>query len=154
MAGQGTPLGEILHKMFARYLSVRPDGFILHSGERKMEMVVQIHYYHPIRTFYRDRKPVCRSLDGLRPWAQGFASDCQVCRQRGACIPQIRLALTAGRAPYYLVLSHTSLKNFVAFVQTLKGPISSIPVVIKVRDQQKWGELIFAKADQTLDLFD
>lgn len=154
MARQGSPIGEILHRMLARYLTVRPDGLILRSGERRMEMVVRVHYYHPIRTLYRDRKPVCRSLDGLRPWAQGQSADCQDCRQRGSCIPQVRLALTAEREPYHLVLSHTSLKNFMLFTQTLKEPLSSVPVVIKVRNRQRWGELVFSKADQTPSLFD
>ncbi len=60
------PLREILHRALVRYLTVTPAGFVLSKGELPRPQVdARILGFGGARTFYRKRKPVCRSLDGV-----------------------------------------------------------------------------------------
>ena len=62
------PLREILQRALTRYLTARPGGFQLGDDGRLHEEVdARILGFGGARSLYRNRKPACRSLDGLRP---------------------------------------------------------------------------------------
>ena len=80
------PLRAILHRALVRYLTVRPGGFELDRGERLRPVVeARILGFGGARTFYQSRKPVCRSLDGLRPVTGDTNRTCRECEARPRC---------------------------------------------------------------------
>ena len=52
------PLADILHRLTARYLTVRPEGFIIPKRKSALcEADARILAYGAARTLYRNRKP-------------------------------------------------------------------------------------------------
>ena len=140
------PLREILQQAQRRYLTVRPRGFELNPGERLRPVLeARILSFGSARTLYQDRKPHCRSLDGIRPIAAGQRT-CAECRLRTRCTPQVRLDLLVDTQPLRLLLAHTSAKNFLLYETqlhqrgvTLYDGLHRLSVI----NRGSWGELRF-----------
>jgi hypothetical protein len=139
-------LREILHGALRRYLTVRPRGFELHPGDRLRPLIdARIISYGSARTLYQQRKPHCRSLDGLRPLSEPNRH-CSECQLRSRCTPQVRLDLFVDAQPFRLLLAHTSAKNFLLYEAQLRQRPSALYQRlhrIAVLNRGSWGELRF-----------
>ena len=144
------PLREILHAALKRYLTVRPRGFELTPGETPRPAIdVRILNTGAARTLYQNRKPCCRSLDGVRP-LDDPGRTCAPCRLRGQCTPQVRLDLFVDAKPFRLLLAHTSAKNFLAYEARLRQQGHALDEHlhrITVTNRGSWGELRFRLRD-------
>ena len=140
------PLREILHSTTKRYLTVRPYGFQLHPADRpRPTLDVRILGYGSARTLYQNRKPQCRSLDGMHPIGEPSRS-CSECRLHSQCTPQVRLDLFVDHLPFRLLLAYTSAKHFLIYETELRNrglPLEDIVHRIKVINRGSWGELRF-----------
>lgn len=151
MSGDVEILREILHRALVRYLTVRPGGFELHPGERLRPVVeARILGYGGARTFYKDRKPVCRSLDGLQPVTGDTDRVCRECEARERCTPQVRVDLIVERRPFRLLLAYSSARTFLAYEAELRQrrvAIEHVLTKITVVNRRTWGELRFSARD-------
>lgn len=145
------PLREILHRAIVRYLTVRPCGFELKPGERLQPVVLaRILGHGGARTFYQNRKPKCRSLDGVRPVSDDTDRSCADCRTRARCTPQVRLDLIVERQPFRLLLAYSSARAFLVYEAKLRQrhvAIEDIVTTISVVNRGSWGELRFNACD-------
>ena len=144
------PLREILHRMLVRYLTVRPQGFVLNPEEQPRATAdARIVGVGGARTLYRARRPVCRSLDGVQSTNRA-ARLCGECPDQRHCTPQVRLDLVIERRPYRLLLANTSARAFLTYDADLKARGISIEHRVhrlEVANRGNWGELRFALAD-------
>ena len=140
------PLREILHAALKRYLTLRPLGFELNPGEKLCPTLeVRILSTGAARTLYQQRKPQCRSLDGIAP-LDAPDRTCVQCRVRPQCTPQVRLDLFVDAQPFRLLLAHTSAKNFLVYEAELRHrgvPLEDVIHRIDVINRGSWGELRF-----------
>ena len=145
---------DILTRTAARYLTVRPHGIELAPGYQPLKQLsVQITDHGAARTLYRDRKPVCRSLDGIRA-LRDPAIQCSECDDRGSCTPQLRVDLIYDCAPYRLLLAYTSARNFLFYnteIVKARRDLSDIITRIRVINRGRWGELQFSPATPGCD---
>jgi hypothetical protein len=141
------PLRAFLQQARRRYLTVRPHGFELNRGERlRAVLEVRILSFGNARTLYQDRKPLCRSLDGIEPTAPQGQRRCADCALRPRCTAQVRLDLLVDTQPYRLLLAHTSAKNFLLYETRLRqrgGALYEGLHRITVINRGSWGELRF-----------
>ena len=142
-ASEADPLRELLHHMTARYLTVCPGGVAIEGSTRLRAVLdVQVLAYGGARSLYRGRRPVCRSLDGVKA-IEDSEKRCAPCLDRKHCTPQVRIDLLYDHAPYRLLLAYSSARNFLLFAGQL-GPgttLSSRRVRIRVLNRGSWGEL-------------
>ena len=145
------PLREILYRVLVRYLTVRPRGFELKRGERLHPVVeARILGHGGARTFYLDRKPMCRSLDGVRPVTGNTNRSCADCEARARCTAQVRLDLIVERQPFRLLLAYSSARAFLVYEAELRQrrvAIQDIVTKITVVNRGSWGELRFSARD-------
>lgn len=145
------PLRELLYRALVRYLTVRPGGFELQAGERLRPVVeARILGHGGARTFYQDRKPVCRSLDGVRPITGDTNRLCYECDARERCTPQVRVDLIVERRPYRLLLAYSSARAFLTYEAALRlrrVAIEDVLTKITVTNRGSWGELRFSSRD-------
>ena len=145
------PLREILQQARRRYLTVRPHGFELLPGQRlRPALEVRILSFGSARTLYQDRKPRCRSLDGIGPTAPKGQRRCSECALRPRCTSQVRLDLLADTQPFRLLLAHTSAKNFLLYETQLRQRGVALYEGlhrIRVINRGSWGELRFGRQD-------
>jgi len=137
-------LNDLFADAFARYLAVRPTGIQFPHGRLCASLSADILACRPARTLYQNKKPVCRSLDGIQAIQEGRA--CASCLLRKTCTPQIYLELLADGVPYRLLLAYSSARNFMLFASRLREkqqPVENAQVTISVRDRGRWGELHF-----------
>lgn len=143
------PLRDLLHRALARYLTVTPRGFVLDGRvESKPRLVVRILGYGGARTLYRQRKPVCRSLDGVAA-VNDPEKVCDRCPQADSCTPQVRVDLVVEGRPHRLLLAFTSAKNFLAYVGRLevqRVAIDDVRHELLVIPRRGWGEVQFREA--------
>ena len=144
-------LRDIIQRMMARYMTIRPLGIDL-GNKRKLIPVLncRIVNYGAARTLYRQRRPVCRSLDAVKALADSKKL-CQQCLERDQCTGQVRLDLLFEGSPYRLLLAYTSAKNFLLYTGKLadqKLEIQTIDTKIIVVNRGSWGELRFCRADR------
>jgi hypothetical protein len=151
MSGDVEILREILHRALVRYLTVRPGGFELQPGEPLRPVVeARILGYGGARTFYQDRKPVCRSLDGLRPITSDTQRTCRECNARARCTTQVRVDLIVDRWPFRLLLAYSSARAFLVYEAELRQrrlAIEHVLTKISVVNRQTWGQLRFTALD-------
>lgn len=144
-------LRNILHRSLARYLTVRPGGLQLQPGSRPRQAVeARILGYGGARSLYQDRKPVCRSLDGLSPVMGDTDRRCLECKERERCTSQVRIDLIVEAQPYRLLLAYSSARAFLAYDTELrrrKLTIEHVITKISVIDRKTWGELRFSALD-------
>jgi hypothetical protein len=145
------PLRAILQQAQRRYLTVRPHGFELNPGERlRPVLAARILAFGSARTLYQDRKPLCRSLDGIEPTVPKAQRRCAECALRARCTSQVRLDLLVHTQPYRLLLAHTSAKNFLLYEAQLRHSTLALYERlhrITVINRGSWGELRFARQD-------
>ncbi len=137
-------MGELLMAVFARFVTVHPEGLELRSGEIVGSAAARLLGFHAARTLYDDRQPSCRSLDGVRP-LKG-EQECAACLFRKKCTPQLCLDLLLEGIPERLLLSYTSLRNFLLFVdgRRRKGEqVEGADIQLAVRNRGRWGEVCF-----------
>jgi len=143
-------LRDIIHRMMARYMTVRPHGIDLGNGRKPIRALnCRVLNYAAARTLYRQRRPVCRSLDGVKA-LNDSKKCCQNCLERKQCTSQVRLDLVFENCPYRLLLAYTSAKNFLLYTSKLaeeKLEIQTIDTKIVVVNRGSWGELRFLRAD-------
>ena len=144
------PLREILHAAFKRYLSVRPHGFELQPSEPpRPTLEARIVSRGAARTLYQQRKPRCRSLDGIAALDDPNRT-CASCRLRAQCTPQLRLDLFVDAQPFRLLLAWTSAKNFLLYETQLRQRSIAIEDRlhrITVVNRGSWGEVRFRLPD-------
>jgi hypothetical protein len=137
-------LNDLFASSFARYLSVQPTGFRFPHGRLRSSVPATLLTCSPARTLYKDRKPICRSLDGVRPIEQ--EASCTSCPDRKDCTAQIYLELLVDAVPYRLLLAYTSARNFMQFASRLSQQgkqVENALVILSVRDRGRWGEVRF-----------
>jgi hypothetical protein len=145
------PLRELLHRALVRYLTVRPRGFELDRGGRLQPVVeARILGHGGARTLYENRRPKCRSLDGVRPVTGDVDRSCAECVDRSHCVPQVRVDLIVERRPFRLLLAHTSARAFLVYEAELRRcgrRIEDVLTKITIVNRGSWGELRFAAWD-------
>lgn len=145
MTADADPLRDLLRALLLRYADVTARGLVLAEGEPPLREVRAVFLRTaPARTLYRERRPVCRSLDGLRG---RDAKVCASCVDLGACVPQVLLDVEIDRRPYRLLLAYTSARNFLLFAdeRARRGAdLRATPLTLRVLDRGRWGELRFA----------
>ena len=145
------PLRELLRRAPVRILTARPRGFELVPGERPRPLVqARILGHGAARTLNRDRKPICRSLDGVRPVTDDTATACADCPLRKRCTPQVRLDLLAEQRPLRLLLAGSVARAFLLYEAGLRQrhvAIADIVTTIAVVNRGSWGELRFSARD-------
>jgi len=143
------PLRDLLHRALARYLTVTTRGFVLDGNvEPVPRLVVRILSYSGARTLYQQRRPVCRSLDGVVAVTESNKR-CDQCPQADACTPQVRVDLVIEGRPHRLMLAFTSAKNFLAYVGTLdvqRVTLDAARHELVVVPRRGWGEVLFREA--------
>jgi len=143
------PLAEIRRRARMRYLTVKPEGFVLEPGGPIVRTVqAEILGHGGARTFYRARKPECRSLNGINAIRDEEMLCCE-CYLAKHCVPQVRIDLLIDRAPFLLLLSHTSARRFLEYLDHLKArglEPDDFPTDMHVINRGKWGEVAFALA--------
>ncbi|MCA8955778.1 MAG: hypothetical protein KDC87_06880 [Planctomycetes bacterium] len=108
-------------------------------------LVVRILGYGGARTLYQQRKPVCRSLDGVVAVTDP-TKRCELCPQIDSCTPQVRLDLVFEGRPHRLLLAFTSAKNFLAYVRRLDAQPLAVDAgrhELLVVPRRGWGEVQF-----------
>jgi len=137
-------LNDLFASSFARYLSIRPTGLRFPHGLLRSTVPATLLTCRPARTLYKNRKPICRSLDGIRSIKEH--ASCTACTQRKDCTAQIYLEVLVDGAPYKLLLAYTSARNFMQFASRLKQKgqdVENAEVILSVLDRGRWGELRF-----------
>ena len=135
---------DLIAGVYARYVTVRPDGLELCPGETVDSLAARMLGFHPARTLYERRQPICRSLDAVRP-LQGEQT-CAGCVFRSKCTQQMCVELVAEGVPARLLLAFTSLRNFLVFVEERRRhakPIEGANILVAVRNRGHWGEVCF-----------
>ena len=147
---QAEILRDIVQRMMARYITVRPLGIDLGNNRKLIPALnCRILDYGAARTLYRNRRPVCRSLDAVKA-IKDANKLCQQCVDRDHCTGQIRLDLLFENCPYRLLIAYTSAKNFLLYTGKLaekKIEIQTTDTKIVVVNRGSWGELRFCLAD-------
>lgn len=145
------PLRELLHRALVRYLTVRPRGFELRDGDPPRPVVeARILGHGGARTLYEERRPKCRSLDGVRPITGDSDRSCAECADRSRCVPQVRLDLIVERRPFRMLLAYSSARAFLVYEAELRQRghrIEDVVTKITVVNRGSWGELRFAAWD-------
>ena len=145
------PLRELLYRVLVRYLTVRPRGLELQPVDRLRPVVdARILGYGGARTLYEDRKPRCRSLDGVRPVTGDTERSCADCQLRSRCTPQVRLDLIVERRPFRLLLAYSSARAFFVYEAELRRrgiAIEGVVTKVAVINRGSWGELRFRVAE-------
>lgn len=143
-------LRDIVHRMMARYMTIRPLGIDLGNSRKLIPALnCRVLNYGAARTLYRQRRPLCRSLDAVKAIGDS-KKHCQQCLEREHCTVQVRLDLLFENSPYRLLLAYTSAKNFLLYTGKLteqKLEIQTIDTKIIVVNRGSWGELRFCRAD-------
>jgi hypothetical protein len=141
------PLRAILHRAMVRYLGVGPRGFRLEErGEPRPSIEARILSFGGARTLYKQRRPDCRSLDGVHS-ASHTGRRCASCEKRNDCTPQVRLDLLVDARAFRLLLAHTSARNFLAYEGDLRAkkiPLDQPLHRLEVVNRGSWGEVRFA----------
>ena len=147
---QAEILRDIVQRMMARYVTVRPLGIDLGNNRKLIPALdCRIFDYGAARTLYQNRRPVCRSLDAVKAIGDS-EKNCQHCMDRDHCTSQVRLDLLFENCPYRLLIAYTSAKNFLIYTGKLvekKLEIQSIDTKIVVVNRGSWGELRFLHLD-------
>jgi hypothetical protein len=141
------PIEDLLRMLLARYATVRPDGLVLDPRAAPVaDVMAKLVRSGPARTLYAEKRPSCRSLDGVRSLT---GRECATCPDRSGCTPQILLDVEIDRQPFRLLLSFTSAKNFLVLVDRLRResrPLEGTVVRIRVVNRGRWGEVCFMPA--------
>lgn len=143
-------LRDILHRAVARYLTVSPRG--LHLGREVVPTALgRILGWGPARTLYKDKKPICRSLDGTISVTHEERR-CEECTFKSACTGQVRVDLLIRGRAWRLLLAYTSARNFLVYEAELKARkivIEDVEHRLEVFDRGYFGEVRFRIPSET-----
>ncbi len=148
------PLREILHRALLAYLDVRHDGLALQGAPRPVPIVIaRIYDFGGARTLYRQRRPACRSLDGVTAIHATITPSrrCADCEVRPVCTPQVRVDLLIATQTYRCLLAYSSARNFLEYDARLRKEqlaIDCVDTEITVVDRGSWGELHFRRVER------
>ncbi|MBW2250577.1 MAG: hypothetical protein JRF60_08085 [Deltaproteobacteria bacterium] len=121
---QAEILRDIVQRMMARYMTIRPLGIDLGNSRKLIPALnCRILYYGAARTLYHQRRPVCRSLDAVKA-IKDAKKLCQQCLDRN--------------------------QNFLLYTGKIaqqKLEIQTIDTKIIVVNRGSWGELRFCRAE-------
>jgi hypothetical protein len=109
--------------------------------------LVRIIGFGAARTLYRNRKPVCRSLDAVVSVSH-VSRRCEDCVYNKECTGQIRVDLLAAGKPYRLLLAFTSAKNFLLYEAQLgeqRVKLDDVEHRIDVINRGSFGEVRFSR---------
>ena len=137
-------MADVSVDLFGRALTV-PEP----RGAPRSTLDVRILSFGGARTLYRDRRPECRSLDGVHSVSQA-GRRCASCEERNECTPQVRLDLLVDARAFRLLLAHTSARNFLAYEGDLrvKGVVLDEALHrLEVVNRGTWGEVRFSCKD-------
>ena len=137
-------LHDFLADNFSSYVTILPHGLRLESGKLIQRISGQIMHSGPARTLYENRKPSCRSLNGVQSLQS--KTSCAACYRRGECTPQIRLDLLHASGIHRFLLAYTSARKYMLFLSSLakqQCPVEGAEITISVINRGKWGELCF-----------
>lgn len=130
---------------YARYVAVSARGFHLYDDKVVPELTVYLRTAKPARTFYVNRKPTCRSIDGIRDLTG--SRECASCRSRSHCTPQIYLEFMYERVPLRMLLAYTSARNFIKFSSDIeeryRKAITAVHIRMSLLDRGRWTEIRF-----------
>jgi hypothetical protein len=138
------PFRDILYRTAARYLTVRPEGFLV-AAKPVPVLDARVLAFGPARTLYRGRKPVCRSLDAVQSIRGKRCSECPDLKH---CTPQVRVDLLVGDRPWRMMLAFTSAKHFLLYAAELKirgVAIETVTTRMTVIPRGSWGEVRFQR---------
>jgi hypothetical protein len=139
------PIREIIAQSMSRYATITSKGILLPSSSAVYNpLPVTIITYGPARTRYINRKPICRSLNGISSLER--KQTCALCQEARTCTPQIALDICYRIVPVRLLLAFTSAKNFMALLRKLgieRKPYEGAHISISVIDRGRWGEACF-----------
>jgi hypothetical protein len=141
-------LKEILARVLPNYIRVLPEGLELSPGDVLKNMEAKILSWTFARTRYINRKPTCRSLNGIRPLKQNCV--CASCDHRPDCTPQICLDLIHPSGVCRFLLAFTSMRNFLLFLNEIpkeKGKGEGMNIELKVINRGRWGEVRFRRLE-------
>ena len=146
-------LRDILHRTTACYMTVRPQGIDLGNNRKLLSAIdCQILNFSAAKTLYIERRPVCRSMDAVKPSGKSDGN-CGQCRNRHRCTDQICLDLLFENRRYRLLIAYTSAKNFLIYTSKIaeqKIEIHTIDTKLVVVNRGSWGELRFYRADTVI----
>lgn len=144
MSSGAKSMSELLIAAFARYVTVHAEGLEMRSGDIVPSAAARLLGFHAARTLYENRRPLCRSLDGVRP-LKGEQT-CAACVFRRKCTPQVCVDLLIEGIPERLLLAFTSLRNFLVFVEERRrkgAAVEGAEFLLAVRNRGHWGEVCF-----------
>lgn len=134
---------------YARYVSVTSGGFHLYDDIVVPEIKVCIRTVKPARTLYVNRKPTCRSLDGIADLTG--SCECASCRSRSRCTPQIYLEFLYEHVPLRMLLAYTSASNFVKCSSDIKRryhkSVTEVNIRMSLLNRGRWMEVRFSLTD-------
>lgn len=137
--------------MMVRCMTIRALGIDLGNGRKLMaNLNCRILNYGAAKTLYRQRRPICSSLDTVKA-LKDPKKLCQQCLDRNHCTGQVRVDLLFEYCPYPAAagLAYTSAKNFLLYTGKLAQQqleIQTIDTKIIVVNRGSWGELRFFPA--------
>ena len=138
---------EVLATATTTYARLLAGGLVLAVGDAPQPTVdVGLVAHGDARTLYRDRRPVCRSLDGVCS-IQDRRRQCAGCDDRALCTAQIRVDFTCDARAYRLLLARTSARNYLLYERLLARRslrLDHVRTRLTVVDRGAWGELRFA----------
>jgi len=138
---------EILGRVLARYLTVRPEGVVV-DDQPLDDVTARVLSFGAARTLYRARRPACRSLDGTK--ALSKETLCAECPDRKHCTPQVRVDLLLKDRPFRLLLSYSSARNFLLYASETRRrgiALEEVGTRIRVLHRGSWGEIRFSSSD-------
>jgi len=136
---------QILCNITAQYANVTPKGIKLTDDVTYESVKVTIVDFKPARSKYRNKKPVCRSFNGINSLKNNNKL-CATCDDKNTCTPQILLEFMYIAFPFRIMMAYTSAKNFLKLVHKCqKENINIIGKVVTIRiiDRGRWGEIVF-----------
>jgi len=139
-----SPLKEILCNITAKYATVTPGGIKLIDKVIYQSIQITIVDFKPARTRYLNKKPVCRSFNGINPLKDKKL--CATCNYKTTCTPQILLDFLYAAMPFRLLLAYTSVKNFFRLIHKCEKENHNIKgkmITLKIINRGRWGEVVF-----------
>jgi len=126
---------------------VTPRGFAI-EGREVRTIDGRVTRLGLVRKLFKDSALVCSSKDGVRAKDGTLCDECRHPR----CQPQLRVELQAGDRTLLLDLAFSSARNLLALrdrVDPEGVALDDVPLRLSVVDRGKWGEVVFALADES-----
>ncbi len=139
-------IDEILSQCTTRYATIKASGISFNGSDSTLSSVdIVLISYNSARTLYLNKKPNCRSFDGI---TSHIVKDkkCVSCENNQRCTPQIMIDCDDGKFTYRFLLAYTSAQNFLLFIERCKisnRKCVNRKITISVKNRGRWGEAVF-----------